>query len=483
MSNAKVFDKIILKMLLPFSQEQLTETLETDSNWTGSSYYVKSCINDRVKRKVLLKNSDNTYVTVGWRKIISDFLSENEGQRKSEIKKHLVDNQLRVARVNDMLQIMIQERSIFQGGNDKYYSSEQIAKRDVSDHRKLSPCPFETLELSQEDSLKFVIFTVKTFWDLCKKNNIQEVSRYYSSTDQILLKDDSLTDIQFIFKQIAFHATNRQNSPFVFKDCENAVKEFTKGYNSQKFYNYYNQTGLDKKQMIYDFAESCGKAIKPMDTDAEDQKNKKYIKFTRFVEYVNCLADAAFFLLDKTSKNEVIDAFNVTNGTINEIFNRFVSEIRHGYGIPLTFDFLKELDSDVFDYPKPDLHVKRTMMLLLNSRDMTPFSGGNYARFNANTSLDSFYTMELYMDVIKKANAELQKHCRSKTIPNYLIDKFIYIIGSGKFYLDGQTRNSSKKIQYLDSLIYKRFRNIEFNVSNINLIKELFVQLEVKKVN
>lgn len=90
-----------------------------------------------------------------------------------------------------------------------------------------------------------------------------------------------------------------------------------------------------------------------------------------------------------------------------------------GVGFPLACDFLKELG--YLNYPKPDVHI-----------------------------IDIFYKLELadnnIIDVFE-AIIRMYEDCKEidNTVTPYKIDKILWLISSGRFYLDDITVNRHKE--------------------------------------
>lgn len=320
--------------------------------------------------------------------------------------------------------------------------------------------PKEYLDLSDEESAKFFVYTMKTFLYFCDINEV-DFKEYLKSTDKTFLAENGLdvNSVNFVFKQLAYHATNRQNAAFDFsnENNKNAMYDFTEHYNPINFLEKIDNLGFDD-------------AVNLLTNKLDPGAKKKQIE-----EYLKCLISAANFLKNKQTKNEVVNSFKYDeNGVLldnqRDVFKHFVRLINHGYGKALTFDFLKEFDCDVFDFPKPDLHIKRTMIFLLNPFIQTCFDGFHLRNIDVNI-IDEFDAMDKLMDIVKKANRYYGFSKPGFTISNYLLDKMIYIICSGKLYLNNIV-DTKTKISYLNALVKKEYKKIDFDgtVSEIQTI-------------
>lgn len=94
-----------------------------------------------------------------------------------------------------------------------------------------------------------------------------------------------------------------------------------------------------------------------------------------------------------------------------------------GFGFALACDFLKELGYT--KYSKPDTHTKDILM------------GVGYVFNKTKNSLETDYLSYIEMQKIAEAN----------NITPYEIDKILWLIGSGSFYLSDDKNIGSKKKQ------------------------------------
>ena len=87
-------------------------------------------------------------------------------------------------------------------------------------------------------------------------------------------------------------------------------------------------------------------------------------------------------------------------------------------GFPLACDFLKEIGYT--DYPKPDVHIKDIIEVLLKS--------------NAEDKISDRSAYEMIIDIATKSN-----------VTPYKLDKILWLICSGNFYDDDAKPKSHKK--------------------------------------
>ncbi|MCB0540102.1 MAG: hypothetical protein KDE33_21475, partial [Bacteroidetes bacterium] len=96
-------------------------------------------------------------------------------------------------------------------------------------------------------------------------------------------------------------------------------------------------------------------------------------------------------------------------------------EIR-GIGVALACDFLKEIG--FLDYGKPDVHLQEILI------------AAGFLEPSLKNKIEGVYKVLNIIDVIAEKN----------NITSYAVDKSIWLIGSGKYYLAGyKTRNRKKE--------------------------------------
>lgn len=155
---------------------------------------------------------------------------------------------------------------------------------------------------------------------------------------------------------------------------------------------------------------------------------------TIWIKYCKTIKSAANFFVKFPSHKEFyefINQFLNSKETRPFLPMKFKFEI-FGIGFALACDFLKELGYDEFS--KPDTHTKDIL-----------FQTGFLNDIRQN-SLEADYFTILKIEEIAKLN---------KVTP-YEIDKILWLIGSGKFYLSGK-KIENRKLEFIDSV------NLKFN--------------------
>lgn len=310
---------------------------------------------------------------------------------------------------------------------------------------------FKLKDLSGKEALQILLYSVKKFHEIAENYEEEKMAdqKYYVASDEKFLKDadENLDEISFIFKELAFHAQNGSNNSLInFELDSKFIYEFTMHYNPKAFLNKIgnNITEANVSEFIAGLS------------NGDPNKSSKFV-----LNYLKCLKYCAEYLVTKNNKAEVVA--DLKANSYKEAFNKFTNRIKKGYGLALTLDFLKEFDSKVFNYPKPDLHLRRFILLNLNDYDMSQYATKtNLTKLNLN-SINDFVAVDSYLTLMDKANEEVKKYSNNISFPNYILDKIIYILGSGKFYLANpqKKRNTKSKTEYFLGIFNKEYCNID----------------------
>ena len=385
---------------------------------------------------------------------------------------------------------------ILQVNEDLYVTDETEAAEDVilnSSHPATSDeenadvddiVSFEKQQISDEDALKFFIYTLKMFYkkgenkyrnhpkfkdlkDKDKTSKVQkELDRYFQRSDKDLLDPKKkLKDIPFIYKQLAFHAQNGSNILDIIKFYDHNTPESIK----RTTHNFNVKDELESYEV---FRNLCGNA------------SEKLLR-----SYYNCLNTIRLFLKDLRSLEEVKQLFLPPENerTPLDFYNKFHSAVLENinagkgqrdrmhnvprYGEALTFDFLKEFgkvfDYKEFDFPKPDLHVKRTMIWLFNKEENMEAYRSDVKGFDEEKSINSFDAIDLYLELMGKVNSAYKNKARGKNvenISNYYLDKAIYVVCSACYYLLDKKKNTSEK-EYITGVANKDYLKEEVDMA------------------
>ncbi len=222
------------------------------------------------------------------------------------------------------------------------------------------------------------------------------------------------TSLKDVFIQIIHSAQNYQRMPNVIK--------FDERYNEFKRilydYDYKIIAGMTVNDLYHIFR-------KEFNITSEDTKRNSWYKWSKSVfdaaKFINNFKDVDDF---KRFVN-LYDYNTVTRISLPLLISSKIS----GIGFALACDMLKELG--YLNYPKPDVHII-DIFVQLNLADENPIS--------------------VFEAVVKMA-ADCTVYNNSVT--PYKIDKILWLISSGKFYLDGITigRNKENFIAYMKNIL------------------------------
>lgn len=227
----------------------------------------------------------------------------------------------------------------------------------------------------------------------------QDLEKYFigDKSDFTKLKD--------VFIQLIRSAQNYQRMP-------NTIK-FKERFNDIKIILYdfdYNKVAmLDAVDLYYNFRNK-------FNVISKDTKMNSWYKWSRSI------IDAANFVCsfkDVEDFKHFISLYDY-NTVTRMLLPLLISSKISGIGFPLACDFLKELG--YLNYPKPDVHIVDIFSELgLSDRNIMNV-------FEA--------VIRMYEDCIEI----------DSTVSPYKIDKILWLICSGKFYLDGLTVTRHKEI-------------------------------------
>jgi hypothetical protein len=331
---------------------------------------------------------------------------------------------------------------------------------------------FNKVAITDDDALKIAIKTLKELYNHSsattgslpnRRLTQNEIDEYFLNSDKTFLDPtSSLNDIQFIFKELAFHAQNGTNIEKIIKfinpSIQTHISRVTNNFNasipllnlsvylSHPLYSGYSSNSIDVLRSYY-----------------------------------NCLNEIRSFLHSCSNSVDVLTKLQNNPVTGNSAarpkdwYENFQHYISSRYGEPLTFDFLKEFgrsyNYNCLDFPKPDLHVKRTMIFIYNeARLIAPYLDATTG-FSPEKTLTSFDAIDLHMELVEKASRALMNHGGRNylKLKNYILDKAIYIVCSGLFYLPGHSnkKNRYPGIAYTKWLGNRGYRSMVLTASDI----------------
>lgn len=286
-------------------------------------------------------------------------------------------------------------------------------------------------------AIEFYEITNRTLESMAKNRRINDLEKYYVQTDFLAFPQlNKLGEIEQTYMQIAFHGQNATliSNIVDFEKNYEQIKLILCNFDPQKVLNKYwtqeRSRNDAEKQMLTAFAEY---GISSNTSKSSKRPN------AIMAGYTSMLFDAAIYLKNFNSKHDVIEDLkaNYKNNDIKSLVTYFRDKIKSRFSVALTCDFLKEY-SEVFDLPKPDIHIKDTLCVL---KDL----GEGYYH----TEKREYECIKHMQELVNEINHSLKAQ-NKEAITVYQLDRMIWLICSNRFFLDDKVRNS--KEDYLAKL-------------------------------
>ena len=406
-------------------------------------------------------------------RIVFEILKERGPLTLEQLLEQVALQEHRIADVKKVLDSLSKRSAIEMVGGLYQVRADFVedSDNDEGGDKKYRIRDFVARQINDQNSLEFFVYTYQRFRKLIEDSlDVPEgdprahdqMREYLSLTDQALLRD-GLSDRQFIFKEFVYHSQNRQNG-INYSKYERQIRDFLCDYDPTRFLQDANPVlpeaiGGNEKQKE-SFVETA-KCVATYLADMEGESPQESLRES-IVQDLSCGID----LQDAEA-----------------VFNRFKEKIPTGFGEALVFDVLKEFDPR-FDFPKPDLHVRRVMAALYSSnRDELRAQCFDHPNRLDPASIPALRgdcsAMELYLGLMNRVNGELARRLgRDIRLPNYVLDKMIYLVCSGKLYLqkDAEERiiiNLGIKKEYLQGIIDERYAGTALDNAVLNEIMGL----------
>ena len=291
--------------------------------------------------------------------------------------------------------------------------------------------------------IEFYNITKETLDSLAKEKGIKNLERYYELTDYA--KGNFLNSLKGkaqVFAQMAFHAQNATMISGIVKFEKNFdfLKEKLFDFSPEKLLNKYHysdnqETREDSIQKLvnalrYDEGTEKGLVWDPSKSKTE---NKDFI----MRRYAQSLLECAAFVNEFKSRKEFLNDLkrHYKENDYRDLIDYFRSKVTKGFSVALTCDFLKEFDKEFNDLPKPDVHIKDTLCA---------FYGRKKSYYS--TTDREYECIKEMQDLVKQINESLSS---KKQITVYQLDRMIWLICSGNFFLD---QKENYKSIYLNKL-------------------------------
>ena len=288
-------------------------------------------------------------------------------------------------------------------------------------------------------AIEFYRITEDTLKELASEKGISDLSPYYKLTDYYPDTPVSkYTGISQIWVQMAFHAQNATIISNIVKFEANLdfLDETLCHFEPNKFLKKYNNPDSEKNilQIVEDLHYN-DKTCKGLKWNSE--KSKEANKDTIIRRYSNTLLDTAVYLSKFNNREEFLDDLlnHYEQKNYKELIKYFRKQVPHGFSVALSCDFLKEFDESFSDLPKPDIHIKDTLCAICSHDE-------NYY----NSEKREYECIQEMQQLTREINNSLST---DKQITVYQLDKMIWLICSGNFYL--HNKDNPKRL-YLNRL-------------------------------
>ena len=269
-------------------------------------------------------------------------------------------------------------------------------------------------------------------------NGVSHLEKYYKVTDTKLgwYQTFKGSEIAICFAQLAFHAQNATmiSNIVKFQEKFEFLFDVCCGFEPSTFLSKYCPSSRTTEEQISTIVEALryseetnpnGLVWDTSKSEKKDSMAKRYAKaLINGAKYLSQFRTKHELLKDLKDQNTLYKRGKKTDNNRNLIYY-FMNQMGEGSGfsVALTCDYLKELDVTFNNLAKPDIHIMDVMAAFKHLPDNHYYNG----KANALKCLSDF------QDLVKDINKELPA---DKQITVYQLDRMIWLICSGNFFLD-----------------------------------------------
>lgn len=295
---------------------------------------------------------------------------------------------------------------------------------------------------------EFYEITKETLDCLAQERDITNLERYYGLPEYLDSSPFPLKSFSGkaqIFAQMAFHAQNatmisnivKFNQEIDFlrdKLCAFDPGAFLKKYppsNDPKD----RQKSIDRIVEDLRYDEKTGKGLKWNSKKSKLENKDKIMK-----RYADSLIYCAEYVDSFKNKQELLDDLKShypNKDCYKSLIKYFREKIKVGFSVALACDFLKEFDMAFHDLPKPDIHIKDTL---------SAFYGNDKRFYSGEKGL--YKCIEKMQELTEEIN---QKLPGDQKITVYQLDRMIWLICSGNFFLDNKEDSKSDYLKKISN--------------------------------
>lgn len=289
--------------------------------------------------------------------------------------------------------------------------------------------------MSNEDALKFVIYSFEHFKNFTLERGVENPENYFLNQSEYLIEHDDLDDMQFTFKFLLYCARGPLDYLLHKDSTIAAIEEFTRNYNVRYCANLFENNSN---------YELCDKVFGEMFAKPSINKTISLLETMRWI--VDYLKEKNGYNIKEEIREDLYDE-RPENLWWN--FKRKVPNA-NGFGETLLFTFLADYDPETFDFVIPSSITKRSLLFLL-ANDV-PYSN----LYFKDTRINSFLSMKSLQEIIKKAQIAYEENGGYGNLRNLAIYRVLYINGSD---YTPKTRDyvSSKELISDNEYNYKQF--------------------------
>ena len=282
-------------------------------------------------------------------------------------------------------------------------------------------------EIEEEIDWKEVYNIIKTFINKSASNHkITDLNKYYSSTDKLFIPGyEAMNWRQQVFASMALHAQNAQRISNVIQFINNysKIKSIFLNFDCDAIIKTYgdpsDRNPLNCKNKGKHYYRNENALISQLSNNLSINEHSSMLK-----GYIRSILSTAYFLSSFKGKNKNdFCQYLLSKGADVDIVS-FLSNNFERYGTTLPYDLLKEIDSRVFDFVKPDVHIKE-FNRALGFINEDPAANVNY-----------------FKEAVKNINKNLPKN---EQLSNYKLDRIIWLICTQKFFLDNNKPRAARK--------------------------------------
>ena len=257
----------------------------------------------------------------------------------------------------------------------------------------------------------------------------EQLNEYFELVDYKSPSLKGVEGLNLVFAQILMHACNATMLSKII-DWENKIdfiKKITYDFDAKKFVennklSQYKEFKPDDKNVL-SLVEIFREGFQWDSSKSKPENKDKLAK-----RYAGSMIEAAIYVSKFKKKEDVLIDLsnNYKDHSVEDIVEYFRKNIKTGFSVALTCDFLKEFDKSFNDIGKPDVHIKDTLKTLYKDKKYK----------------NEYEYVNDMREIVEKAKII------DKDLTVYKLDRMIWLICSNNFFL----HVGNSKQEYLDKI-------------------------------